>query len=188
MVRVPALAGGTVFVHGTSSGAALALDAAERIPAIGKLAVYEPPFIVDDTRSPIPDDYLARLSRLVADGRRGDAVTMFMRFVSTPAVFTAIMPLTPVWSKLKAVAHTLPYDIAIVQDHQRGTPFTPGEWAAVKGPDAGGSRRQEPGLDDQRDARSRRCPAGRAVPDSARPDPHGQAAGHRPRADRVLPR
>ena len=123
-----------MFVHGTSSGAALALEAAKRIPAIGKLAVYEPPFIVDGTRSPIPDDYLARLSRLVADGRRGDAVKMFMRFVGTPAIFTAVMPLTPVWPKLKAVAPTLPYDITIVQDHQRGTPFTPAEWAAVKIP------------------------------------------------------
>ena len=63
-------AGETVFVYGTSSGAALALEAAKRIPAIGKLAVYEPPFIVDDTRSPMPDDYLPRLNRLVADGRR----------------------------------------------------------------------------------------------------------------------
>src|ERR1700730_18315116 len=129
-----ATAGGTVFVHGTSSGAALALEAAKRIPAIGKLAVYEPPFIVDGTRSPIPDDYLARLNRLVADGRSGDAVKMFMRFVGTPAIFTAVMPLTPVWPKLKAVAPTLPYDSAIVQDHQRGTAFTPGEWAAVKTP------------------------------------------------------
>jgi pimeloyl-ACP methyl ester carboxylesterase len=127
-------AGETVFVHGTSSGAALALEAAKRIPAIGKLAVYEPPFIVDGTRSPIPDDYLARLNRLVADGRSGDAVKMFMRFVGTPAIFTAVMPLTPVWPKLKAVAPTLPYDITIIQDHQRGTPFTPTEWAAVKIP------------------------------------------------------
>ena len=31
--------------------------------AITKLAVYEPPFIVDDTRTPIPDGYLPRLSR-----------------------------------------------------------------------------------------------------------------------------
>jgi pimeloyl-ACP methyl ester carboxylesterase len=44
------------------------------------------------------------------------------------------MPFTPVWSKLKAVAHTLPYDISIVQDHQRGTPFSSSEWAAVKAP------------------------------------------------------
>ena len=127
-------AGETVFVHGTSSGAALALEAAKRIPAIGKLAVYEPPFIVDGTRSPIPDDYLAQLSRLVTEGRRGDAVKMFMRFVGTPAIFTAVMPLTPVWPKLKAAAPTLPYDITIIRDHQRGTPFTPAEWADVKIP------------------------------------------------------
>ena len=127
-------AGDTVFVHGTSSGAALALEAAKRIPAIGRLAAYEPPFIVDDTRSPMPGDYLARLNQLVADGRRSDAIKMFMRFVGTPAVFTAVMPLTPVWPKLKAVAPTLPYDITIIHDHQRGTPLPPGEWAAVKIP------------------------------------------------------
>ena len=55
-------------------------------------------------------------------------------------------------------------------------------------PDAGGGRRQEPGLDDQRNARSGRRPARCPVPDPARPEPHGQAAGHRPRADRILPR
>ena len=134
MAGQDARTGGTVFVHGTSSGAALALEAAKRIPAITKLAVYEPPFIVDGTRSPIPDGYLAELTRLVADDRRGDAVKMFMRFVGTPAIFTAVMPLTPVWPKLKAVAPTLPYDIAILQDHQRGMPFAAGEWAAVKIP------------------------------------------------------
>ena len=129
-----ALAGGTVLVHGTSSGSALALEAAKRIPAIGKLAVYEPPFIVDDSRTPIPDDYLARLDRLVAERRNGDAVKMFMRFVGTPAIFTAVMPLTPVWPKLKAAAPTLPYDITLVQDHDHGKPLAPAEWAAIKVP------------------------------------------------------
>jgi pimeloyl-ACP methyl ester carboxylesterase len=129
-----AQAGDTVFVHGTSSGSALALEAAKRIPAISKLAVYEPPFIVDDTRSPIPDGYLDELNRLVAAGRRGDAVKMFMRFVGTPAFVTAVMPVTPVWSKLKAAAHTLPYDIELIQDHQRGLPFTPAQWVDVKTP------------------------------------------------------
>jgi pimeloyl-ACP methyl ester carboxylesterase len=129
-----ALAGDTVYVHGTSSGAALALEAAKRIPAIAKLAVYEPPFIVDDTRTPIPDDYLARLTSLVSGGRTGDAVKMFMSFVGTPAIFTAVLPITPVWRKLKAVAPTLVYDITIVQDHQRGAPLTAAEWAGVKAP------------------------------------------------------
>jgi pimeloyl-ACP methyl ester carboxylesterase len=131
---VAAVAGDTVYLHGTSSGAALALEAAKHIRSIVKLAVYEPPFIVDDSRTPMPDDWLPRLEQLVAEDRRGDAVKMFMRFVGTPAIFTAVMPFTPVWGKLKAVALTLPYDITIVHDHQQGTPLTPGEWAAIKAP------------------------------------------------------
>jgi pimeloyl-ACP methyl ester carboxylesterase len=128
------LAGGTVYLHGTSSGAALALEAAKHIRSVARLAVYEPPFIVDDTRTPMPDDWLPRLKQLIADHRPGDAVKMFMRFVGTPAIFTAIMPLTPVWGKLKAAAPTLPYDITIMHEHQRGMPLASGEWAAVKAP------------------------------------------------------
>jgi len=129
-----AVAGGPVYVHGTSSGAALALEAAKRLRSIAKLALYEPPFILDGSRAPMPDDWLPRLEQLLADGRPGDAVKMFMRFVGTPAAFTAVMPLTPVWGKLKAVAPTLPYDITLIHDHQRGVPLTPGEWDAVKVP------------------------------------------------------
>ena len=115
-----AAAGDTVYLHGTSSGAALVLEAAKRIRSLAKLAVYEPPFIVDDTRTPMPDDWLPRLKQLLADNQPGDAVKMFMRFVGTPAIFTAIMPLTPVWGKLKAVAPTLPYDITIMPSTRRG--------------------------------------------------------------------
>jgi pimeloyl-ACP methyl ester carboxylesterase len=129
-----ALAGEPVYLHGTSSGAALALEAAKRIPVIRKLAVYEPPFIVDDTRLAMPDGFLARLGQLMAAGRRGDAVKMFMRFVGTPAIVTAVMPFTPVWGKLKAVAPTLVYDITILQHHLRGVPLTSDEWADVKPP------------------------------------------------------
>jgi pimeloyl-ACP methyl ester carboxylesterase len=134
LAALVAVAGDTVFMHGTSSGSALGLEAAKRIPAISKLAVYEPPFIVDDTRSPIADGYLDELNRLVAAGRRGEVVKMFLRFVGAPAVVTAVMPVTPAWSKLKTVAHTLPYDIALMQDHQRGLPFTAAQWADVKAP------------------------------------------------------
>ena len=47
-------AGGTAFVYGVSSGAALALEAAHRNPNIRKLALFEAPFIIDDSRAPIP--------------------------------------------------------------------------------------------------------------------------------------
>jgi pimeloyl-ACP methyl ester carboxylesterase len=40
----------------------------------------------------------------------------------------------PPWSKLKAVAHTVPYDITIVQDNQRGKPLPANRWASVTAP------------------------------------------------------
>jgi pimeloyl-ACP methyl ester carboxylesterase len=125
-------AGGSVSVFGISSGAALALEAASRGLAIDKLALYEAPFIVDDSRSPLADDYLARLEGLVASGRRSDAVRPFMREgVGLPAVFVALMRVMPAWSKLEAVAHTLPYDAAIVYDYQKGEPLPEGRWASA---------------------------------------------------------
>jgi hypothetical protein len=57
---------------GGSSGAVLALDAATHTAAITRLALYEPPFIVDGSRQPVPDGYVARLQELVAAGRPGD--------------------------------------------------------------------------------------------------------------------
>jgi hypothetical protein len=38
------------------------------------------------------------------------------------------------WSKLKAIAHTLPYDGAIVGDFQKGKPLPAGRWASVTVP------------------------------------------------------
>jgi len=72
-------AGGSAYVYGISSGAALALEAAKRGLCITKLAVYEAPFIVDNSRAPLPDDYLDRLKALVAANRRAAAVRFFMR-------------------------------------------------------------------------------------------------------------
>src|SRR5262245_30610986 len=61
-------AGGSAFVYGVSSGGALALEAAHRGLKIDKLAVYEAPFIVDGTHPPLPDDFVPRLDRAVAEG------------------------------------------------------------------------------------------------------------------------
>jgi pimeloyl-ACP methyl ester carboxylesterase len=127
-------AGGSVFVYGVSSGAALALEAANRGVPIRKLALYESPCIVDDTHPPLPPDFLSRLHGLVAADRRSDAVKLFLRHVGVPAIGMLMMPLMPAWKKLKAVAHTLPYDITIVQDNQRGKPFPKDRWAGARMP------------------------------------------------------
>ena len=123
-------AGGTASVWGTSSGAVLALEAANRLSGIRKLALYEAPFIVDDSRPTTADGWV-RISEAVAAGRRSDAVRLFLEMVGAPGFFVALMRLLPVWSRLEAVAHTLPYDGAIVQDNQRGQPLPASRWASV---------------------------------------------------------
>ncbi len=127
--------GGSAYVYGISSGAALALEAANRGLGIDKLALYESPFVVDDSRPPVADDYLERLQKLVALDRRGEAIKLFMREgVGLPAVFVAMMRLMPAWSKLKAVAPTVVYDAAIVDDFQKGQPLPAGRWDSVTVP------------------------------------------------------
>jgi pimeloyl-ACP methyl ester carboxylesterase len=126
-------AGGAAFLWGASSGAVLALEAANRLAGIEKLALYEAPFIVDDSRPTMENDWV-RINEAVAADRRSDALTWFMKSVGMPAFVIAIMRLTPAWSKLKAVAHTLPYDGAIVKSNQRGRPLQAGSWAFVTVP------------------------------------------------------
>jgi len=110
-------AGGSVFVFGVSSGAALALSAAASGLCIEKLALYEPPYVAQEGDRRPPADSEFQLRRILAEGRRGDAVKFFMKdIVGMPAIIPNIMRFLPVWSKLKAVAHTLPYDAAVMGD------------------------------------------------------------------------
>jgi pimeloyl-ACP methyl ester carboxylesterase len=127
-------AGGSASVYGISSGAALALEAANCGLAIDKLALYEAPFIVDASRPPVPADVVTQLNDLIAADRRGDAVRLFMRLVGVPTVFVTLMRLMPAWSKLTAVAHTLPYDMTIMKDNQRGKPLPARRWASIRVP------------------------------------------------------
>lgn len=127
-------AGGSAFVYGISSGAAFALEAAKSGLAIKKLALYEAPFIIDGTRTPVPDDFRETLIEKISAGRRSEAVKLFMKAVGVPSIFIALMPLMPAWSKLKAAAHTLPYDFAILDGYQAGKPLPSQRWDAIKTP------------------------------------------------------
>ncbi|MGZ4436554.1 MAG: alpha/beta fold hydrolase [Nocardioidaceae bacterium] len=124
-------AGGTAHLFGASSGATLALEAARQGAPVDRVVAYESPFIVDDAR-PANDPRLPeRVGQMVAAGRRGDAVRTFMRTVGVPAPVVLVMPLLPVWRKLTAIAHTLPYDLSIVVPHQQGEPLPAGYYDAV---------------------------------------------------------
>jgi pimeloyl-ACP methyl ester carboxylesterase len=109
------LAGGSAMVFGGSSGAGLALQAAARNPAITKLAVWEPPYHVDDSAPRLSHDFAARLDALVRNGRRADAVELFMvEAAETPVEAVAAMRLAPSWSQAEAAAHTLAYEAAVM--------------------------------------------------------------------------
>ena len=112
-------AGGSAYVYGTSGCAVLALEAAAHglAPRMKKLAVWEPPYIVDDSRPAVPRDYKAQLTELLASGRRGDMVELFFtKAVGLPVEFVAQMRQAPFWSAQEALAHTLINNAAIMGD------------------------------------------------------------------------
>ena len=124
--------GGSAFVFGMSSGSVLSLDAAAHGLPITKLALYEPPFIVDDSRPPVPSDYVQQLIGMTVAGRRDEAVEYFItRAVDMPAEAVAAMRGTPIWPAFEAVAHTLVYDGTIIGDTMFGNPLPTDRWPSV---------------------------------------------------------
>ncbi|MBB6349552.1 pimeloyl-ACP methyl ester carboxylesterase [Nonomuraea muscovyensis] len=107
--------GGPVMLFGGSSGAALALTAAARDPAVGKLALWEPPYHVGAGAPSLPAGFAATLEGLVRQGRRGDAVELFMvAAAEVPAEAVTAMRAEPSWPGLEALAHTLAYEAAVM--------------------------------------------------------------------------
>ncbi|HET7839565.1 MAG TPA: hypothetical protein VFL04_07390, partial [Rectinemataceae bacterium] len=100
-----------------------------------RLALYEPPFIVDSSRPPLPGDYFQRISALLAEGRRGEAVEYFLSTgPAMPGELIARMRKTPMWAGLEALANTLPYDGLVMGDTMAGRSLPEGAWAGAKMP------------------------------------------------------
>jgi pimeloyl-ACP methyl ester carboxylesterase len=106
--------GGPCYVFAQSSGAALALQAAAAGVPMKALVAYEPPYMVGNPADRPAADFREKLTALIADGRRDDAVKYFMLTVGVPRFFVALMRLFPFWKDMRAVAHTLPYDAAVM--------------------------------------------------------------------------
>jgi pimeloyl-ACP methyl ester carboxylesterase len=110
-------AGGSANLWGSSSGAALALIAAESGAPVTRLALWEPPFIPDGFPRP-PQDQVAQYETMVAEGRRGDAVEYFMsKVIGMPPEIVAGARSQPFWAAQEALAHTLAYDARIMSDY-----------------------------------------------------------------------
>jgi pimeloyl-ACP methyl ester carboxylesterase len=113
---VIAEAGGSAYVFGLSSGAVLALEAAASGLPVAKLALYEPPLMVNGDDAEESDGFAERIEELVGAGRHGDAVEFFLTSAGVPAESIAEMRAEPTWSLYEAVAPTLVYDNAVLGD------------------------------------------------------------------------
>lgn len=110
--------GGSPFVYGTSSGGALALEAAIAGVPMRRLAVYETPYIYERGGADARLDHRLALQKLIDAGDRSAAVRYFLiDMVGAPAFVPLMMRVIPgVWPKVRAAAHTLPYDSAVLGD------------------------------------------------------------------------
>jgi pimeloyl-ACP methyl ester carboxylesterase len=122
-------AGGRAHLFGHSSGGSLALEATACSVSVSKLAVYEMPYIVDDSRPPLPADYVEHLEELAAAGRRKDVFAYFMTVaVGMPPEMVERMAASPMVEAMEPLAHTVAYDGRVMlRGSMHGEPL-PAAW------------------------------------------------------------
>lgn len=109
-------AGGEATVFGGSSGGILALEAALAGVPITRLALLEPPYRVEGFWRP-PEDFAARLQSLLDEEKRSEAAEYYLSaLIGLPPDVVADWRQGPMWSRNVALAHTLPYDTALMGD------------------------------------------------------------------------
>jgi pimeloyl-ACP methyl ester carboxylesterase len=114
-------AGGSAHLYGVSSGGALALEAAAAGLAVDRLAVYEVPYCLAGDMRQRALEFIDQLGPVLAEGRRGKALELFMRFAGSSEEDIAGARSSPFWPGLEAIAHTLAYDTACMGDYQPPT-------------------------------------------------------------------
>ncbi|MEV0336504.1 alpha/beta hydrolase [Nocardia sp. NPDC050717] len=110
-------AGGRAILYGHSSGAALALEAAVRLPhKVDAVVVYDASYVHDAAERDSYARLAARVAALLDEGANGRALKVFLRGIGMPRAFVTLLPLVPGWRTMKALAPTLRYDIALTED------------------------------------------------------------------------
>lgn len=126
---------GHAHLFGWSSGASLVLQAAPGLQGADSIAIYETPYIVDDSRAPHPDGYIARHDELVTQGRNAALIDYFMTVgIGLPRIIPALSRLNPQWRKMKALAPTLAHDARLVNPYARGIDYPPDTFAGISVP------------------------------------------------------
>lgn len=123
-------AGDHAYLFGSSSGAVLALEAANILKnKVAKLFLYEPPFIINEDRAPVPTNYVQHLNQLIASNQRNEAVEYFMtQAIGVPSEYLEYMKADPSWQAMEGIAHTLAYDGMIMGNTQSGQSLPINRW------------------------------------------------------------
>lgn len=111
--------GGAAAVYGHSSGAAVALRAAAAGIGVTRVVAHDAPYNLPGTEQR-GRDWDAQLHSLLADGRPGDAMAAFLTMIGMPAGMVEGMRAAPHWPAMEAVAPTLAYDSAAMDDRSGG--------------------------------------------------------------------
>lgn len=109
--------GGEVALFGVSSGGALVLRAAASGLPVRRAAVYEVPyadFLAGGAEREAA--YKEDLNRALADGRRGDAVELFLRLTGLGEEMIRGARQSPMWAGMESVAPSLAHDDAVMGD------------------------------------------------------------------------
>lgn len=116
-VAVAAALPGPVHVYGHSFGGYVAMHAAPRIPDLAGLTLYEGgimPAGMELTPAPLID----QLTRLIAAGRRAEALEAFMRnAVGLDSDEVAALRAQPSWKGRVDAVHTIPRELGALEVH-----------------------------------------------------------------------
>jgi len=103
--------GAPVYLYGHSSGAAIGLEVAAKMPEqIKKLAIYEVPYVATDDERKAAELYNKQLKKLLASDNVEGAVSLFLTHVGVSEKQIAALKRMPMWKGLVAMAPTLAYD------------------------------------------------------------------------------
>ncbi|WP_232664393.1 alpha/beta fold hydrolase [Pseudonocardia sp. TRM90224] len=125
------VAGGSAALTSGSGGCAITLDAATALGnKVTGLYLYDPPFIVDNSRQPVPTHWVAQVENLVEAGRRSDAVEYVMtEVIGLPAEYIEPMKQDPSWDDTTRYAHTFAYEGKTLSGLQDGKPLPADRWS-----------------------------------------------------------
>ncbi|SNX64202.1 pimeloyl-ACP methyl ester carboxylesterase [Streptomyces sp. TLI_55] len=111
------VAGGEACLCGVSSGGALVLEAAASGLPVRKAAVYETPFAdFSEQGAKERAAYTENLTAALAEGRRGDAVELFLTLTGMAPEMIQGARNSPMWPGMEAAAPSLAYDNSVMGD------------------------------------------------------------------------